>query len=148
MRINCNRLDVETESILNGEKLTDLHVHLAQQLLKQQFPHINGLQPTVLQTKKSLGVRKPFPNQLQVIHSRGDHWILASNISCRNSVLNVYDSVYRSTDEATSAVITNLFQSSAVKIVESQKQEGGTDCVIFTIANATAHGHQVLNNKQ
>ena len=81
-RINCNRLDVETESILNGEKLTDLHVHLAQQLLEQQFPHLNGLQPTVLQTKKSLDVRKPLPYQLQVIHSRGDHWILASNIGC------------------------------------------------------------------
>lgn len=53
-------LDFETESILNGAKLTDLHVHFAQQLLKQQFPHLNGLQPTVLQAKKSLGVRKPY----------------------------------------------------------------------------------------
>ena len=55
----------------------------------------------------------------------------------------MYDSVYRSTDEATSAVITNLFQSSAVKIVESQKQEGGTDCGIFAIANATALAHGI-----
>ena len=126
-------LDFETESILNGAKLTDLHVHAAQQLLKRQFPHLNGLQPTVLQAKKSLGVRKPVPNQLQIIHSRGDHWIVASNIGCKNGVVNVYDSVYRSVDKATRAVITNLFQSSAVKIIESQKQEGGTDCGLFAI---------------
>ena len=96
--------DVDTETIRNGKKLTDCHVGFAQQLLKQQFPHLNGLQPTVLQAKKTLGVRKPLPNQLQVIHSRGDHWILASNIGCANGDVNVYDSVYRSVDKATIAV--------------------------------------------
>lgn len=102
-------------------------MHFAQQLLKRQFPHLNGLQPTVLQAKKSLGT---LPNQLQVIHSCGDHWILASNIGCRNGDVSMYDSVYRSIDKETRAVITNLFQSSTLKLVESQKQEGGADCGI------------------
>ena len=137
-KTRTENLDFETESILNGAKLTDLHVHAAQQLLKRQFPHLNGLQPTVLQEKKSLGVRKPVPNHLQVIHSNADHWIVASNIGCRNGVVNVYDSVYRSVDKATRAVITNLFQSSTIKTIDSQKQEGGTDCGLFAIATATA----------
>ena len=40
--------DVDTEAICNGKKLTVCHVGFAQQLLKWQFPHLNGLQPTVL----------------------------------------------------------------------------------------------------
>ena len=40
--------DVDAEAICNGKKLTVCHVGFAQQLLKRQFPHLNGLQPTVL----------------------------------------------------------------------------------------------------
>ena len=39
-KTRTGHLDFETESILNGAKLTDLHVHAAQQLLKRQFPHL------------------------------------------------------------------------------------------------------------
>lgn len=136
--------DVDIKSILSGEKLTDLHIHLAQQLLKQQFPHLNGLQPTVLQTKKNFKGGQSLPNQLQVVHFRGDHWILATSIGCRNGDVSVYDSVYRSIDEEACTVITNLFQSSAIEIVESPKQEGGTDCGVFAIATATALVHGVI----
>ena len=137
--------DVDIEAICNGEKLTDLHVGFAQKLLKQQFPHCNGLQPTVFQAKKTLESHKPLPNQLQVIHSRGNHWILASNIGCGNGEVSVYDSVYSSVDKATMAIITHLFQSSKVKIVKSPKQMGGSDCGVFVIAMATALAHGILN---
>ena len=80
-----------------------------------------------------------------MIHSRGDHWILASNIGCTNGDVNIYDSVYSSVDKATIAIITRLFQSSAVKIVTSSKQKGGTDCGVFAIATATALAHGILN---
>ncbi len=100
----------------------------AQQLLRRQFPYLNCLQPTVLQEPHG---PEPLPNQLQVIDSRGDHWIPASNIGCANGVVTVYNSVYRSVDKVTSAIITNLFQSSATKIVESPKQKGETDCGAF-----------------
>jgi len=52
--------DVDTETIHNGKKLTYRHVGFAQQLLKQQFSHLSGLQPTVLQAKKSFGVWKLY----------------------------------------------------------------------------------------
>ena len=38
---------IDVSSITRGEKLSDLHMSYAQKLLKQQFPCINGLQPTV-----------------------------------------------------------------------------------------------------
>lgn len=137
--------DVDTEAIRNGKKLTDCHVGFAQQLLKRQFPHLNGLQPKVLQAKKTFWDRKPLPNRLQVIHSRGDHWILASNFGCANGDVNVYDSVCSSVDKPTIAVITQLFQSSTVKIVKSLKQKGGTYCGVFVIATATALAHGILD---
>ena len=80
-----------------------------------------------------------------MIHSRGNHWILASNIGCGNGEVSVYDSVYSSVDEATMAIITHLFQSSKVKIVKSPKQRSGSDCSVFTIAMATALAHGILN---
>ena len=41
--------------ITNGEKLSYLSINLAQQLLKKQFPSVNGLQSTLLQTKPKTG---------------------------------------------------------------------------------------------
>ena len=56
----------ETEGILSGDKLSDLHINFAQKLLKQQFPWVNGLQCTLLQSKNNPD--KPLQDQLQVIH--------------------------------------------------------------------------------
>ena len=39
----------DAECILMGEELTDLEINFAQQLLKEQFKHINGLHSTLLQ---------------------------------------------------------------------------------------------------
>ena len=43
----------ETESIISGRKLSDLHINFAQQLLKKQFPKLGGLQSTFYQSKNS-----------------------------------------------------------------------------------------------
>ena len=41
----------DTDLILMGEELTDLEINFAQQLLKEQFQHINGLQSMLLLEK-------------------------------------------------------------------------------------------------
>ena len=48
------------KSSLLTEQLTDLHMLHEQRLLKQQFPHLNGLQPKVFQM-----VRKKIIHQCQ-----------------------------------------------------------------------------------
>ena len=107
----------------------------AQQLLKEQFPRLNGLQCTLLQSKKHMD--KPLQDQLQVIHCRTrDHWIVASTIARTDGKICVYDSAYSSLDKETNEVITNLFHSAAVKM-KTQKQVGGTDCGLFAIVTAT-----------
>ena len=63
--------------ICTGAKLTDLSINMAQKMLKKQFPKLNGLISTLVQEKKF--TYKPTKNQLQIIHSRDDHWIVASS---------------------------------------------------------------------
>ena len=36
------------EILVKGGQLTDEHIHLTQQLLKKKFPHLDGLQSTLL----------------------------------------------------------------------------------------------------
>ena len=131
----------EVNKISSGEKLSDLSMNFAQKLLKSQFPGVNGLQSTLLQYKPKASV--PPKDQLQVIHSRGDHWIIASTVGCTSGEVLVCDSLYGTLDTATLDVIANLFHSSIVKMLECQKQKGGTDCGLFAIAYATAIAHGV-----
>ena len=75
--------------------------------------------------------------RLQIVHCRGNHWILASNVTNKEGILDVYDSVYSNLDEGTLKVLQNLFVYREVRIVEWQKQIGGSDCGLFAIATAT-----------
>ena len=128
----------ELKSIEKGEKLTDLHIDYAQQLIKCQFPLLNGLQSTLYQAKKP--ACKPLKDHLQIIHSRGDHWIVASTVSSKDVL--VFDSVYCQLDSATKDIIENLFLPDTIKVVQGmQKQEGGRDCGVFAIATITAIAH-------
>ena len=36
------------KTLKSGGWLTDEHIHLAQEILKDQFPHVNGFQSTLL----------------------------------------------------------------------------------------------------
>ena len=133
--------DTELNKTNGGEKLTDHSINLAQQLLNKQFPAINGLESKLLQNKPRIGAA-PM-EQLQIIHSRGDYWIVASTVGSNGDEVQVCDSVYNTLDKTTLDVIATLFYSSTVKMVMCQKQEGGTDSRLYAIAYATAipHGH-------
>ena len=83
-------------------------INMAQQLLRKQFPRITGLQSTLLQSKIHHAILTS-KEHLQIIHSRGNHWIVASRIQAEDSVVRVYDSIYNTIDEGTQQVIKNLF---------------------------------------
>ena len=67
-------------------------MNFAQKLLKRQFPGVNGLQSTLLQYKPKATVQ-PSKDQLQVIHSHGDHWIVVSMVGCTNDEVLACDSL-------------------------------------------------------
>ena len=68
--------------VQKGAKLSDIPINIAQRLLKEQFPNFNGLQLTLCQQKHQMVGEVITENQMQVIHCRGDHWIVASSVGC------------------------------------------------------------------
>ena len=70
------------EVLHNGRSLNDNNINFAQSLLKYQFPCLDGLKSSQLQRKQ----QKKIQHGLQVIHSRGNHWIVASTLGCDDEV--------------------------------------------------------------
>lgn len=131
--------DKDMHDIIMGERLTQDHIFYAQQLLKAQFPSLNGLQSTLLQ-EKPVTMKQNNENKVQIIHSCGNHWIAASSLKCTPSVdVAVYDSVYRVLNEETEDIICNLFQVGEEKpIIKVMNCSGGVDCGLFAVTFITS----------
>ena len=123
----------EKEMIFQGEKLNDRVVNVAQQLLHKQFPQLVGVQLTLCQYKKKSKVT-PSQWQLQIIHCKTNHWIVASTLYTTNDNVNVYDSLYDTVDKQTRDIISCLFGISSINIVPIHKQQGTEDCGLYSIA--------------
>jgi len=140
----------------NGEWLTDEHVVLSQELLRNQFPHINGLQSPLLSENDGFS---PVANEaIQIHYVNGDHWVTSTSIG---QEVAVYDSKFSGGDLSSSlthqlALIYRLLITKKedgeevdaylqVHIPAIQQQSGLADCGVFAIAFAlhTALGHRV-----
>lgn len=133
----------EVEEIIMGNELSDLHVNMAQNLLKAQFPQFNGFCSTLLQGKElPVQPADAVKNKVQIIHcNKRHHWIVATTVKCENGQVLVIDSLYKSLDDETKDTVCQLFQiktPSVIKVVNPQRQKGGKDCGLFAIAFATA----------
>lgn len=72
-----------------------------------------------------------------MIHSCGNHWIVATTLQCNPGDIHVFDSVYESLDVETLQVIHGLFGNhSKVQVVGGSKQHGANDCGLFSIATS------------
>ena len=142
LRVGGIKLTInDRDSITRGERLNDMVINVAQRLLKSQFPKIKGLNSTLLQAKKTYNTFEN--NKVQIIHSRGDHWIVAATVGGeKGNQVKVYDSLYESIDDGTHKVISNIFGSLATPhSIETPKQSGVDDCGLYAIANATSICH-------
>lgn len=133
----------EVEDIIMGNELSDLHINMAQNLLKAQFSCLKGLKSTLLQGKQQTFTQDEVKNKLQIIHCfQRHHWIVATTVKCANGQVHVVDSLLKALDDETKATISRLFQrdnnSATIKVINSQKQTGVKDCGLFSIAFATA----------
>ena len=131
------------ERIIMGQQLSDVEINFAQQLLKEQFPKVNGLTNTLYQEKRVERGETSVLNKLQIVHCKiRQHWIVASTFGCSLNEVKVYDSLFYNCDNETEHVIANLFQCGpnkvTVKVAYSQKQSGSSDCGVYAIAFATA----------
>jgi hypothetical protein len=144
---------VDRDIISNGQKLTDRHINYAQRLLKRQFPLLNGLKLSLCQMKEQSQEERLKESKLQIFHTRGDHWTVASTIHSVKGQVKIYDSIYNSMDSETTAVIMNLFQVPPHPLqvdvhVKVQKQEDTHDCGLFAIAVATAEAFNSCSSPQ
>ena len=72
---------------------------------------MKGFQSTLLQDKKK---KSNFEqDKVQIVHSHGNHWIVATSINASPGCVRVYDSVFDIVDDQTALLITNLFGSLA-----------------------------------
>ena len=131
----------DAECVIMGAELSDITINYALELLKLQFKELNGLQSTILQEKKIELLEAQVKNKLQI--SKRLHWIVASTVNCKFEEVQVYDSLFRTMDKETKNTTQNLFQARSckglvIKLVRCQKQTGGKDCGLFSIAFATA----------
>ena len=132
----------DKEHILAGGKLDDRHIDVAQNLLKQQFSEVGGLQSTLLQAKPRKRCEEN-KKMIQIVHSRGDHWIVTAMVLSTDDRVLVYDSLYRTLDRPTENIISNLFPTATIKeLVQVNRQTGGLDCGVFAVAISTALAFQ------
>lgn len=132
---------LDTERILMGEELTDLEINFAQELLKEQFHRINGLQSTLLQEKDVKRISSK--NKLQIIFCKErKHWVVATTINCIHDEVKVYDSLFQYLDQTSLKCIEKMFKqddfSPQIKMSQCRKQKGSKDCGVYAIAFATA----------
>ena len=95
--ISCSMADVEQppakkqkyickefEDVIMGVELSDLQINKAPNLLKAQFPQLNGLKSTLLQNNSTgLLAVDEVKNKLQIVHCKArHHWIVTTTVKC------------------------------------------------------------------
>ena len=115
---NSNKAIIE-----QGLELTDLRINCAQRLFQGQFPKLNGLKLSFLQSEALKGSTN---DAIQIFHVNGNHWIVASNCNSGKNV-QVYDSAYSSLGHPSALLIRRFFRCSLsnIKVVAVQKQRAG-----------------------
>ena len=133
--VNFNNSELSMEdkkTVTDGEFLTDKHINFAQTILKRQYSTISGLQSTLIIHNNPV-LHKP---DLQIVHVRGNHWIVSTTLGLPGGTPRVYDSLYDDIDQSTQCLLTSLYGTS-IKVEEGPNQIGGSDCGLFAIATAT-----------
>ena len=132
-----DQLKAEDKNILeSGGWLNDQHITAAQNLLKKQYPLINGLQNPVLGSQLMFSI---MPSDGVQIINHQNHWTCISTIGCHPGHIDVYDSLY-SNLSSPSAVqqVCNLLHTKedklTVRMRNVQIQSGASDCRLFSIA--------------
>ena len=132
---NNIRLTVEDKAIImTGEELTDKHIDFSTSLIKKDHTNISGLESTLILNYIKNPVVTPA---LHILHCRGNHWILVTNIGCTLGKVKVFDSIYFTLYQETLKLIYSIYGANVQVIVEKgPKQIGCKDCGLFSIATA------------
>ena len=89
----------DKDTITSGGLLSDKHMDFA-----QAHGKLAGLQSTLLvaSCKTQIAVQP----SLQIVHSRGNHWIVVTTLRCLVGTVKVFDSLYTSADPSTVDILS------------------------------------------
>jgi len=140
---------LDYERIIMGQELSNIEINYAQQLLKTHHPKFNGFQSTLVMRKVGW-----LENNIQIVHCTSrHHWVMTTTVNCMQGEVKVFDSTFFNCDKETLQTVYTLYQHASERLTitmcHCQKQAGGTDCGLFSIAFATAlvHGMNPENFK-
>ena len=135
----------DRNSIMREERL-NMIINAAQKLLKVDFQaKIKGLNSILLQATKNLNACVFEENKVQIIRSRGNHWIIAATEGDeQEKTVKVYDSLYNNIDDGT---CSNIFGSLGASChIKTLKQSEVDDCGLHPVAYAPhiCHGQDPI----
>ena len=146
--------------ILNRQYICSDIIQAAQNILKRQFPDVDGMQPTTCAPVWSESENKwnnqfPFTSvslpAAQVHHTGRDHWVTSVN---NNGQIHVLDSL--SSGKLTPSLeiqLAHLYGNGnasklfSMKIPSIQQQANGHDCGVYAIANLTEFCYGRINGR-
>ena len=123
----------EVACLENGKMLNDMHIDVANQMLRKQFPDVRGLQSPLLGQSLSFAVTEP--PFVQVLHVDGLHWVTV--IGVHTSLVKVCDSVFNTAGTSLAAILNTESDNVVLEVERTQFQQGEVDCGLYAIAFAT-----------
>lgn len=129
--------------------LSDSEIHAGQMLLKRDFPFVDGLVDPAIKGSLVVPATSDF---IQTINT-GSHWVCLSTISTTPSpgTVKIFDSMYHNANSTSieHACRMLMYPGEKLTIVNErvQRQVGGSDCGLFSLAYATdlCHGIDPTN---
>lgn len=149
------KLDLYTENkariLQKTTWLSDSEIHAGQMLLKRDFPLVDGLGDPAIKGSLVVPATSDF---IQIINT-DSHWVCLSTISTTPSpgTVKIFDSMYHNANSTSieHACRMLMYPGEKVTIVNEkvQRQVGGSDCGLFSLAFATdlCHGIDPTNQK-
>ena len=137
-------LNMSDKQILESKGwLNDVIMDTSMNLLKCQFPELEGFEPCYLAYNGGFKRHSNlFVQSLNRSKGSGSHWVTVSNINCLNDEIMVYDSAFDDLPLDEQIVISELVGTDSnvlkVKFADIQMQRNSYDCGLYAIANATA----------
>ena len=116
---------------------------LAQDMLKESFPSLRGLQPTILSRNNSFHPVQSAAGSIQIHYNGKFHWFTST---CVDISINLYESVYSGISASLQVQLAQVYntkikddQSDKLLFLEVpavQQQNGGSNSRLFAIGFA------------
>ena len=138
------RLELRHKEILQSPTawLDDTIINASQRLIQTANPAVPGLQDVICGLGLSFKVQ---PEEfIHILHDGNAHWLTISTIGLQQAYVQVFDSLLSVPSSSVKLQISSLLMTNESQItlsyVDVQRQMGGSNCGLFSVAFATALG--------